>query len=86
MIRWVSVKTFQRAAGFQLLNLTGFRKYLKVAIDRSQADTRQSLANDLIDLIRTGMGVNFTKLLQNYLTLTRHPKVRVLLQTVDASC
>jgi hypothetical protein len=37
------------------LNITGFRKYLKVAIHCSQADARQPFANHLIKFIRTRM-------------------------------
>ena len=86
MLGRVAIKTFQGTAGFELLNITGFRKYLKVSINRPQADTRQSFANELIDLIRTRMVVDLAKLLQDYPALTGHPEVWVLLQTVSASC
>jgi hypothetical protein len=85
MLGGIAVKPFQGTAGFELLNITGIRKYLKIAIDRSQADTRQSFANNLVDLIRTRMVIDFAKLLQNYPALTCHPKVWVLLQTLYAS-
>jgi len=65
MLRWIAVKPLQAAARFKLLNITGFRKNLKVAIDRSQADTRQPFTNHFINLICTWMGIHFTKFFQN---------------------
>lgn len=76
MFRWVAVKTLQGAAGFKLLDITGFGKDLKIAINRPQTDARQALAHHFIDFIRAWMGIDLAKLFQNHFALPRHPQIR----------
>ena len=75
MFRWIAVEALQGAAGFELLNVTGFGKDLKIAINRSQADARQPFADHFVNFIRAWMGIDLAQLLQNHLALTRHPQV-----------
>jgi hypothetical protein len=79
------VKSFQCATGLEFLNITAFGKDFKIAIYGSQADSWQALADHGIDFISTGMSVHFAKFFQNDPTLTRHPKIRLFLQTHPTS-
>jgi hypothetical protein len=71
-----SVKPPQAATQFKLLDVSAFRKHFQVAINGSQADSRQALANHLIDLIGAGVRIHLAKFFQNYATLSCHSEVQ----------
>jgi hypothetical protein len=69
------VESFGIAAELELLNFSICGKNLKVAIYGSEADARKTFADHFIYLIRTGMGIYFTKFFQDDLTLLGHPQI-----------
>ncbi len=66
---YLSVKSFLFAGYFQLLDSSGRRELIKVAINCSQTDLRQSGPDNDIQLIRSGMRLEFIQFLKNYSAL-----------------
>jgi hypothetical protein len=81
-----TVESFQAAAQFQLSNFTALGQNFEVAVHRPKADAGHPFANHFVDFISAGMGSNVSKLFQDNLPLTRHPKIWGFFQNRNLLC
>ena len=71
----VGVKAVGAAGNFKFGNLAALGQKEQIAVDSAKADSRQSLADDLIELVRSGMGLELAQLLENDSALLRHARL-----------
>ena len=68
----ITIESFGRPGSFKPAYLTGIRQEVKVAVYRAKADAGQTFADDAVQLIRCGVGFDFSQFFKDDSTLPSH--------------
>lgn len=76
----VGVKAIGVAGYFQLGDLAALCQEEQIAVDSAKTDPGQSLTDNLVELVRSGMGLELAQLLENNSALLRHARLWLMVE------